>query len=100
VLLDLGATLPGCRTPHRGPEPLLEALALAARCGAKTLERRARGELAASGVRPRSTERGGASPLTRSSEPRVVELAAAGGTIGTFPNARAIRARRCGLNQR
>lgn len=42
VFVDLGATLraAGQRTAAR--EPLLEALALAARCGARTLERRPR----------------------------------------------------------
>ena len=79
VLLDLGAThrAAGQRTAAR--EPLLEALELAARCGARTLERRARAELAAIGVRPRSTDRSGTDSLTPS-ERRVVELAAAGGT--------------------
>ena len=79
VLLDLGATLraAGQRTAAR--DPLLEALALAARCGAKTLERRARAELGAIGVRPRTTDRSGADSLTPS-ERRVVELAAAGTT--------------------
>jgi DNA-binding CsgD family transcriptional regulator len=79
VLVDLGATLraAGQRTAAR--EPLLEALTLAARCGARTLERRARAELAAIGVRPRTTERAGADSLTPS-ELRVAELAAAGGT--------------------
>jgi DNA-binding CsgD family transcriptional regulator len=79
VLVDLGATYraAGQRTAAR--EPLLEALALAARCGARTLERRARAELAAIGVRPRRTERAGAESLTPS-ERRVVELAATGGT--------------------
>jgi DNA-binding CsgD family transcriptional regulator len=79
VLLDLGATLraSGRRTAAR--DPLLEALALAARCGAKTLEHRSRAELAAIGVRPRTTDRSGADSLTPS-ERRVVELAAAGGT--------------------
>ena len=79
VLVDLGATLraAGQRTAAR--EPLLEALALAARCGARALERRARAELAAIGVRPRNTERAGADSLTPS-ELRVVELAATGGT--------------------
>ena len=79
VLVDLGATFraAGQRTAAR--EPLLEALALAARCGARALERRARAELAAIGVRPRSTERAGADSLTPS-ERRVVELAATGGT--------------------
>jgi DNA-binding CsgD family transcriptional regulator len=79
VLLDLGATLraAGKRTAAR--EPLLEALALATRCGARTQVRRARAELAAIGVRPRNTEHSGADSLTPS-ERRVVELAAAGGT--------------------
>jgi DNA-binding CsgD family transcriptional regulator len=79
VLVDLGATLraAGQRTAAR--EPLSEALALAARCGGLTLERRARAELAAIGVRPRTTDRVGADSLTPS-ERRVVELAAAGGT--------------------
>ena len=79
ALVDLGATLraAGQRTAAR--EPLLEGLALAARCGARTLERRARAELAAIGVRPRKTERAGTDSLTPS-ERRVVELAATGGT--------------------
>jgi DNA-binding CsgD family transcriptional regulator len=79
VLLDLGAAYraAGQRTAAR--EPLLEGLAIAARCGARALERRARVELAAIGVRPRTTDRSGADSLTPS-ERRVVELAAAGGT--------------------
>ena len=79
VLVDLGATFraAGQRTAAR--EPLLEGLALAARCGARALERRARAELAAIGVRPRTTDRTGADSLTPS-ERRVVELAATGGT--------------------
>ena len=79
VLVDLGATLraAGQRTPAR--EPLVEGLALAARCGAQTLERRARAELAAIGVRPRTSEHTGADSLTPS-ERRVADLAAAGGT--------------------
>jgi len=43
------------------------------------LERRSRTELAAIGVRPRTTDRWGADSLT-ASELRVVELAATGGT--------------------
>jgi DNA-binding CsgD family transcriptional regulator len=79
VLLDLGANLraSGKRTAAR--EPLLKALELSARCGAETLERRSRVELAAVGVRPRNTDRAGADSLTPS-ERRVVELASAGGT--------------------
>ncbi len=79
VLVDLGAAhrAAGQRTAAR--EPLLEGLALAARCGGRTLERRARTELAAIGVRPRTTSHSGADSLTPS-ERRVAELAAAGGT--------------------
>jgi DNA-binding CsgD family transcriptional regulator len=79
VLLDLGATLraAGQRTAARAP--LLDALALAARCGATALERRARRELAAIGARPRRTNHTGADSLTPS-ELRVAELAAGGRT--------------------
>jgi DNA-binding CsgD family transcriptional regulator len=79
ALLDLGATLraAGKRTAAR--QPLHEALLLATRCGAAVLERRAREELAAIGIRPRTTERSGADALTPS-ERRVVELAATGPT--------------------
>jgi DNA-binding CsgD family transcriptional regulator len=79
VLVDLGATVraAGQRTAAR--EPLLAGLALSARCGARTLERRARAELAAIGVRPRTAYHGGDDALTPS-ERRVVELAAAGAT--------------------
>ena len=79
VLVDLGATFraAGKRTAAR--EPLLDGLTLAARCGARTLERRARAELGAIGVRPRASERSGEDSLTPS-ERRVAELAAAGGT--------------------
>jgi DNA-binding CsgD family transcriptional regulator/tetratricopeptide (TPR) repeat protein len=79
VLVDLGATFRAAGQRSEAREPLLEGLALAARCGARALERRARAELAAIGVRPRSTERSGADSLTPS-ERRVVELAATGGT--------------------
>jgi DNA-binding CsgD family transcriptional regulator len=79
ALLDYGATLraTGQRTAAR--EPLSQALSLAARCGALTVGRRARTELASIGVRPRTTDRVGTESLTPS-ERRVVELAAAGGT--------------------
>jgi DNA-binding CsgD family transcriptional regulator len=59
--------------------PLLDGLGLAARCGALALERRARTELAAIGIRPRTTDRSGVASLTPS-EQRVAELAAAGQT--------------------
>jgi DNA-binding CsgD family transcriptional regulator/tetratricopeptide (TPR) repeat protein len=79
VLVDLGATLraAGQRTAAR--EPLLEGLALAGRCGARSLERRARAELAAIGVRPRTTQHTGTDSLTPS-ERRVADLAASGDT--------------------
>ena len=79
VLVDLGATLraAGQRTAAR--EPLLEGLTRAARCGARTLEQRARTELAAIGIRPRGIEGAGPDSLT-ASERRVAELAANGGT--------------------
>ncbi len=79
VLVDIGATLraAGQRTAAR--EPLLEGLALAARCGAVALERRARAELAAIGLRPRTSDHTGADSLTPS-ERRVVGLAAGGDT--------------------
>ena len=79
VLVDLGATHRAAG--HRGAAraPLLEGLALAARCGGLALERRARAELAAIGIRPRTTDQSGAFSLTPS-ERRVAELAAAGQT--------------------
>jgi DNA-binding CsgD family transcriptional regulator len=79
VLIDLGATFraAGQRTAARAP--LHEGLALAFRCGARTLEGRARAELAGIGIRARTTDRTGADSLTPS-ERRVVDLAAAGGT--------------------
>jgi DNA-binding CsgD family transcriptional regulator/tetratricopeptide (TPR) repeat protein len=79
VLVELGATLRATGQRSTAREPLLGGLALAARCGARTLERRARAELAAIGVRPRTTERTGVDSLTPS-ERRVVELAATGET--------------------
>jgi DNA-binding CsgD family transcriptional regulator len=79
ALVDLGATLRarGQRTAAR--DPLLEGLELSARCGALTLERRARTELAAIGLKPRTTLRAGTDSLTPS-ERRIVELAAEGHT--------------------
>ena len=79
VLIDLGATLraAGQRTAARGP--LLDGLTRATRCGASTLERRGRIELAAIGVRPRGIDGAGPDSLT-ASELRVAELAAKGGT--------------------
>jgi hypothetical protein len=79
VLVDLGAThrAAGQRTAAR--EPLEHGLTLAAHCGARALERRARSELAAIGVRPRGVGRAGPDSLP-ASERRVAELAATGGT--------------------
>jgi DNA-binding CsgD family transcriptional regulator len=79
VLTDLGATLRAAGQRAAARKPLLEALALAARCDAKALERRAKTELAAVGVRPRTTDHSGVGSLTPS-ELRVAELAAAGGS--------------------
>ena len=79
TLVDLGATLRAAGQRTRSKKPLLEALDLAAQCGAGVLERRARAELAAVGVRPRTTHHAGVHSLT-SSERRVVELAASGDT--------------------
>ena len=79
VLVDLGATFRADGQRSAAREPLLEALALAARCGARALQRRAKAELAAIGIRPRTTDQTGADSLTPS-ELRVAELAAAGGT--------------------
>jgi DNA-binding CsgD family transcriptional regulator len=79
VLVDLGATLraAGQRTAAR--EPLLQARAVATRCGARALEERARTELAAVGIRRGTAEHAGAESLTPS-EQRVVQLAATGAT--------------------
>jgi DNA-binding CsgD family transcriptional regulator len=79
VSVDLGATLraAGQRTAAR--EPLVEGLTGAVRCGARALERRARAELAAIGVRPRGIEGAGPGSLTPS-ERRVAEMAVDGGS--------------------
>jgi DNA-binding CsgD family transcriptional regulator len=79
ALVDLGATLRAARRRTVARDPLLEGLTLASRCGSHSLERRARAELAAIGVRPRRAERSGADSLTPS-ERRVAELAASGQT--------------------
>jgi DNA-binding CsgD family transcriptional regulator len=79
ALVDLGAThrAAGQRTAAR--EPLDQGLTLAVHCAARALERRARSELAAIGVRPRGVDRPGPDSLT-ASERRVAELAANGAT--------------------
>jgi DNA-binding CsgD family transcriptional regulator len=79
VLVDIGATLRAAGQRAAARAPLLDGLALAARCGARALERRAKAELAAIGVRPRTSDHTGADSLTPS-ERRVVELAATGDT--------------------
>jgi DNA-binding CsgD family transcriptional regulator len=79
VLVDLGASFRAAGQRRASREPLLEGLALASRCGARAVERRARAELAAIGIRPRSTDRAGLDSLTPS-ERRVADLAAAGGS--------------------
>ena len=79
VLVDLGATFRAAGQRTMAREPLLDGLALAARCGARALERRVRAELAAIGLRPRTDAHSGTNSLTPS-ERRVAELAAAGGT--------------------
>jgi DNA-binding CsgD family transcriptional regulator len=79
VLADLGATLRAAGERTAAREPLLDALALSTRCGARALERRVRAELASIGLRPRSIPRSGADSLTPS-EMRVAQLAAEGGT--------------------
>jgi DNA-binding CsgD family transcriptional regulator len=79
ALADLGAALRAGGQRAAAREPLLEALELASRCGARAIERRARADLGAIGIRPRTVDRSGADSLTPS-ELRVVELAASGGT--------------------
>lgn len=79
VLVDVGATHRAAGQRRSAREPLEQGLALAAQCGARALERRARSELAAIGVRPRGVDRTGPDSLT-ASERRVAELAAAGDT--------------------
>src|SRR6185437_10605822 len=77
LLVDLGATYRAAGKRAAARAPLLDGLALASRCGGLALERRARAELAAIGIRPRTTGRSGAESLTPS-ERRVAELAAGG----------------------
>jgi DNA-binding NarL/FixJ family response regulator len=79
VLTDVGATLRAAGQRRAAREPLLEALDKAARGGATVLERRVRDELAAIGIRPRTTARRGVDALTPS-ERRITELAAGGAT--------------------
>jgi DNA-binding CsgD family transcriptional regulator len=77
ALTDLGAALR--RANHRADAraPLERGFALAQRCGASALSKRASTELRAIGVRPRTPLRTGADELT-ASERRVCQLAADG----------------------
>jgi DNA-binding CsgD family transcriptional regulator len=78
-LTEFGAALRRANERAAAREPLLEALDLAARCGARRLAARAREELKATGARPRREWRTGVEALTPS-ELRVVRLAAGGAT--------------------
>jgi DNA-binding CsgD family transcriptional regulator/tetratricopeptide (TPR) repeat protein len=76
-LAELGAALRRNGQRAAAREPLLEALDLAARCGARPLSARARDELKATGARPRRAWRTGIEALTPS-EQRIVRLAVDG----------------------
>jgi DNA-binding CsgD family transcriptional regulator len=76
-LTELGAALRRDGLRARAREALVEALDLAARCGARPLVTRVREELNAAGARPRRHWRTGVEALTPS-ELRVVRMAAAG----------------------
>jgi DNA-binding CsgD family transcriptional regulator len=78
-LAELGAALRRGGERVAAREPLVEALDLAARCGARPLVARAREELKATGARPRREWRTGVEALTPS-ELRIVRLAADGRT--------------------
>jgi DNA-binding NarL/FixJ family response regulator len=77
ALCDLGAALRRAGRRKEAREPLGEALELAHRCGALSLEERARVELLAAGARPRRPLRTGVDALTPS-ERRIAEMAASG----------------------
>ena len=79
ALLALGAALRRARRPAEARDPLRRAAELAASCAADALAETARGELLATGARPRTTARTGVAALTPS-ERRVVGLAADGQT--------------------
>ena len=76
---DLGAALRAAGERNQAQETLGEALTGAARLGAARIGERAREELAAAGVRPRSLRSDGVDGLTPS-ERRVAELAGHGRT--------------------
>ena len=77
ALVELGATLRRANRRAEARPHLRAALEIATRCGAVPLADRARGELAATGARPRRVMLAGVEALT-ASERRVAELAAAG----------------------
>lgn len=79
ALVDLGAALRRANHRKEAREPLREGLDLAHRCGAKSLEDRARTELEAAGARPRSAVLSGVDSLTPS-EARVARMAVEGMT--------------------
>jgi DNA-binding NarL/FixJ family response regulator len=79
ALTALGRALRAARRPAEARDPLERALELAAVCGAGRVGEVARGELAASGARPRRTALSGVAALTPSEE-RVARLAADGMT--------------------
>ena len=79
ALAALGAALNRADRVQEAREPLRRALELAELCGAPPVVERARTELHAAGVRPRSAALSGPAALTRS-ERRVAGLAAEGQT--------------------
>jgi DNA-binding CsgD family transcriptional regulator len=94
ALTDLGAALRRANRRAEAREPLRQGLDVAHRCGAIALADRARGELVATGARPRRQLLTGLESLTPS-ERRVAQLAAQGLTNreiaqGLFVTARTI----------
>ena len=79
ALAALGAALNRAQRAEAAREPLRRALEMAEICGAPPVTDRARSELHATGVRPRTAALSGPGALTRS-ERRVADLAAEGQT--------------------
>ncbi|HEV3497754.1 MAG TPA: LuxR C-terminal-related transcriptional regulator, partial [Actinomycetes bacterium] len=79
ALIDLGAVLRRANRRVDARAPLREGLALAHRCGAASLEKRAHDELLATGARPRRLAVAGVESLTPS-EQRIAAMAAQGMT--------------------
>jgi DNA-binding CsgD family transcriptional regulator len=75
ALIDCGAALRRANQRAEARSPLREGLALAHRCGAAPLERRAHDELLAAGARPRRLAVSGVESLTPS-EQRIAAMAA------------------------